>query len=81
MKLHALITGLLYAATFGTGWANTPAPATASKGDAAKAQKIVNDVCAACHASDGNSTNPTYPSLAGQSPEYIAKQQIGRAHV
>lgn len=75
MKLHALITGLLLAATFGANsWANTPAPAPTTKGDAAKAQKIVNDVCGACHATDGNSTSPAYPSLAGQSPEYIVKQ-------
>ena len=75
MKLHALITGLLFAATFAANsWANTPAPAPAAKGDATRAQKIVNDVCAACHTSDGNSTNPTYPALAGQSPEYLAQQ-------
>jgi cytochrome c553 len=71
MKRLALFTGLLFAAS---AWANTPAPATAMKGDATKAQKIVNDVCAACHTTDGNSTNPTYPALAGQSPEYITKQ-------
>jgi cytochrome c553 len=71
MKLLALFTGLLFAAS---SWANTPAPAPVAKGDATKAQKIVSDVCAACHTSDGNSGNPTYPALAGQSPEYIAKQ-------
>jgi len=71
MKFLALFTGLLFAAS---SWANIPAPAPAAKGDAAKAQKIVSDVCAACHTSDGNSTNPGYPALAGQSPEYIAKQ-------
>ncbi|MDO9225531.1 MAG: c-type cytochrome [Pseudomonadota bacterium] len=75
MKLHALITGLLLAATFGANsWATSPAPATAGKGDATKAQKIVNDVCAGCHSADGNSTSPAYPSLASQSPEYLAKQ-------
>jgi len=71
MKLLVLFSGLLIAAS---SWANTPAPMPVAKGDAAKAQKIVSDVCAACHTSDGNSTNPTYPVLAGQSPEYIAKQ-------
>ena len=70
MKSFLLLTGLLFAAT---SWAN-PAPAPAAKGDPAKAQKIVNDVCAACHGADGNSANPIYPSLAGQHPEYIAKQ-------
>jgi cytochrome c553 len=75
MKSLALLTGLLITAfsVATPAWAN-PAPATAAKGDAAKAQKIVNDVCGACHGTDGNSTSPTYPSLAGQSPEYLAKQ-------
>jgi cytochrome c553 len=69
------LTGLLFAAlsVAAPAWAN-PAPAAAAKGDPAKAQKIVNDVCGACHSTDGNSTSPAYPSLAGQSPEYIAKQ-------
>ncbi len=44
------------------------------KGDPAKAQPIVNQVCAACHAADGNSAIPVNPSLAGQHPEYIYKQ-------
>ena len=71
MKILALLTGLLFAAS---SWANAPVPAAAAKGDATKAQKIVNDVCGGCHATDGNSTSPAYPSLAGQAPEYIAKQ-------
>src|SRR5471030_2803679 len=44
------------------------------KGDAAKAQSIVDQVCAACHASDGNSQIPVNPKLAGQIPEYLHKQ-------
>ncbi|OAM51741.1 cytochrome C [Methylovorus sp. MM2] len=31
-------------------------------------------VCAACHGADGNSMIPVYPKLAGQHPEYLAKQ-------
>ena len=31
-------------------------------------------LCAACHGPDGNSTNPAWPSLAGQHPEYLIKQ-------
>jgi cytochrome c553 len=69
-RVTTLIAGLLLAAV---SWANEPVSA-AAKGDAAKGQKIVNDVCAACHTSDGNSTNPTYPALAGQYFEYIVKQ-------
>jgi cytochrome c553 len=44
------------------------------KGDAAKAQAIVNQVCAACHAVDGNSQIAVNPKLAGQIPEYLYKQ-------
>ena len=42
--------------------------------DAAKAQNIANQVCAACHAGDGNSTAPANPKIAGQIPEYLHKQ-------
>ncbi|MBI3528594.1 MAG: cytochrome c4 [Betaproteobacteria bacterium] len=43
-------------------------------GDPAKAQGIVNQVCAACHGIDGNSPLSANPSLAGQHPEYLFKQ-------
>lgn len=45
-----------------------------AKGEAAKAQTIVTQVCAACHAADGNSVAPANPKLAGQPAEYITKQ-------
>ena len=32
------------------------------------------EACAACHGSDGNSTNPAWPKLAGQHADYIIKQ-------
>jgi cytochrome c553 len=44
------------------------------KGDSAKAQPIVAQVCAACHGADGNSAIPANPSLAAQHPEYTLKQ-------
>jgi len=44
------------------------------KGDPAKAQQIVTQVCASCHGKDGNSPSPVNPVLAGQLPEYIRKQ-------
>jgi Cytochrome c553 len=31
-------------------------------------------VCAACHGADGNSTNPLYPKLAGQTSRYLYLQ-------
>jgi cytochrome c553 len=40
----------------------------------AKAGQQKSKVCATCHGADGNSTNPTYPSLAGQVDGYIAAQ-------
>lgn len=46
------------------------------KGDPAKAQQIVTQVCAACHAADGNSSIPANPILAGQHPEYAYKQLV-----
>jgi cytochrome c553 len=42
--------------------------------DVAKAQSIATQVCAACHAADGNSTAPANPKIAGQIPEYLHKQ-------
>ena len=44
------------------------------KGDAAKGQAIANQICAACHAADGNSQIAVNPKLAGQIPEYLYKQ-------
>jgi cytochrome c553 len=46
----------------------------AVKGDPAKAQQLVTQVCAACHGADGNSAIPANPVLAGQHPEYAFKQ-------
>ncbi len=31
-------------------------------------------VCAACHGADGNSTDPTFPKLAGMDQEYLLRQ-------
>lgn len=39
--------------------------------DAGKAKAL--EVCAACHAADGNSTAPDFPRLAGQHRDYLAK--------
>jgi cytochrome c553 len=39
-----------------------------------KAQSIANQVCAACHGTDGNSTAPANPKIAGQGADYLNKQ-------
>lgn len=50
--------------------------AQAVKGNPAKAQPIVSQVCAACHGVDGNSVLSVNPSLAAQHPEYTLKQLL-----
>ena len=47
--------------------------AAGAAGDAA-AGKSKSVVCAACHGADGNSSNPMWPSLAGQHAPYMVKQ-------
>lgn len=69
MKHFVLLLSSLVVATH--AWAEAPA---AAKGDATKGKTIVDNVCGACHGTDGNSTSPIYPVLAGQYPEYIHKQ-------
>jgi cytochrome c553 len=44
------------------------------KPDAGKAQSIATQVCAACHAADGNSIAAANPKIAGQFAEYLGKQ-------
>ena len=46
----------------------------ASAQGAGKAQGIAAQVCAACHAADGNSIGAANPKIAGQFPEYLDKQ-------
>ncbi|HZD54007.1 MAG TPA: c-type cytochrome [Woeseiaceae bacterium] len=40
----------------------------------AEAGKAKSVTCAACHGPEGNSVNPAWPSLAGQSAKYIVHQ-------
>lgn len=61
----ALAGALLSTAVYGQG---------AVKGDPAKAQQLVTQVCAACHGTDGNSIIPANPVLAGQHPDYAFRQ-------
>jgi cytochrome c553 len=45
-----------------------------AKADLARGKQIATQVCAACHAADGNSTQAANPVLAGQHAGYIQKQ-------
>ncbi len=49
-----------------TGVVHAAGDAAAGEGKAA--------ACAGCHGADGNSMVPTFPNLAGQSEQYIARQ-------
>jgi cytochrome c553 len=71
------IARLMAAAALGVAASMMPAVGTAqdnAKPDLAAGEKIVASVCAACHGADGNSPTSANPSLAGQHPEYLAKQ-------
>ncbi len=63
--------GILRALIIITGLALLPAETWA--GDSQAGQQRAT-TCFACHGVDGVSQNPNYPSLAGQSAEYLAKQ-------
>jgi len=56
------------------GWGGTAFAQAPAKADAANGQKIATQVCAACHLGDGNSDQVANPKIAGQIPEYVAKQ-------
>jgi cytochrome c553 len=59
--------------------AGTLAPALAlaqalPNADPSRAQQLVDQICASCHAADGNSTLSVNPVLAGQHADYTLKQ-------
>jgi cytochrome c553 len=60
------VTGLL--------WAAPAAAQNAAKPDLAKGEQLAKQVCAACHAADGNSVAPANPKLAAQHANYLYKQ-------
>jgi len=41
---------------------------------ATDARQIAATLCAACHGPDGNSTDPSYPKIAGMDRDYLARQ-------
>ncbi|HSH54908.1 MAG TPA: c-type cytochrome [Methylotenera sp.] len=84
---HAVKLSLVYLmlSVSGAAIAATPVKPEVKKEPAAESAKaqvaekktadqIVNTVCAACHAPDGNSVITLNPKLAGQHPEYLEKQ-------
>lgn len=67
----AALTGLLAASCV-----LAQSKAAPAKADPAKGQQIASQVCAACHAADGNSTIPGNPRLAQQHAHYLNKQLL-----
>ena len=63
-------------AALGLLWAAQAAAQGTAKPDVAKGEQIAKQVCAACHAADGNSPIAANPKLAGQFPEYLHKQLV-----
>ena len=49
------------------------AAAVGQAADLKAAKEKVDQVCQACHGTDGNSQVPDYPKLAGQNQDYLAK--------
>jgi len=71
-----MIRLLAYFAGAAVFWAGQSPAQTPAKPDPAKGQQIATQVCAACHAADGNSPSPLNPKIAGQIPEYLYKQLV-----
>lgn len=57
-------------------WVGGAAAQATVKPDATKGQAIASQVCAACHAADGNSPAAANPKLAGQFYDYLHKQLV-----
>jgi len=60
----------------GLSWAAQAVAQGAAKPDVAKGEQVAKQICAACHAADGNSVAAANPKLAGQFPEYLHKQLV-----
>lgn len=71
MKFALVIAAALASVS---AWANPAPTAPVTKGDPKLAEATVTQVCAACHAADGNSASPANPRLAGLNYEYLNKQ-------
>jgi cytochrome c553 len=55
-----------------TAWTMMLFSLSACVGGNPEAGKQKSVVCQSCHGTDGNSTNPQFPRLAGQYPDYLA---------
>lgn len=67
---------LVALAAVGLLWAAQAVAQGAAKPDVAKGEQVAKQICAACHAADGNSVAAANPKLAGQFAEYLHKQLV-----
>ena len=74
MKAQINAIALTLAALLAAPALAASAVAPVAKPDLAKGQAISTQVCGACHTADGSRGSPANPILAGQHPEYLAKQ-------
>lgn len=65
---------LALAAATVLAWPALAVAQASARPDPEKGRGIATQVCAACHGADGNSPLAPNPKLAGQIPEYLAKQ-------
>jgi cytochrome c553 len=71
-SLSSIALATLFACVAFPALAETaPSPFEGGKADAGATKAAV---CGACHGMGGNSQNPEWPNLAGQSPAYVAEQ-------
>jgi len=69
-----MIRVLAFSASVALLWAGAALAQDTAKPDPGKGKQIATQVCAACHAADGNSVAPANPKLAGQFSGYLYKQ-------
>lgn len=76
IALGLLLTFAISNALAAETTAEAVAPTAAAPANAAisPTEQMVQTVCAACHAPDGNSVISLNPKLSGQHPEYLLKQ-------
>lgn len=70
----ALLLAAFAAGAQPKGKAAAPATDPALAAELKRAGEIVAARCSLCHGMEGESASPVFPRLAGQHPEYIAKQ-------
>lgn len=69
-----MIRGVAALAAISLLWGGAALAQGEGKPDLARGEKIAKQVCAACHAADGNSVAAVNPKLAGQFARYLQKQ-------